>query len=347
MVDGLERAAGGDALEALRADAALQAAACLGQHLLGAETERHLLEGLHPFGRLAFGHGRAALLGQVLGDGAEITLRRSGHGRLHLFAGKIAVQGGRGPAARGHGPHHRGGAGDRVAGGVDAGKRGALVRVGVDEAALVHADPAAKALCLPAAHLTDGHKGAVEFQGEGLRALGHHRPGDAARVRLAGHGGHALDLPEHAALAAEGDHLGGVDQAHTLLDGLAHLLRVGRDVGRVEPADQAHLCAQAGQRPRQVKGRVAVADHRHAAGQAGEPLPLAAGEEGQAALDTVEILAIDAHAPVVPGAGGQEHAVVFPGEPVQVRGQVDSRIGGKNHAHALDQADLAVKDGAR
>ena len=79
----------------------------------------------------------------------------------------------------------------------------------------------------------------------------------------------------------------------------------------------------------QVKGGVAVANNRNLTGDGLQSFPLLAGKKGETAFHTLEVFSGNTEFAVLPGAGGDYHAVIFFGKSGQAGAEINRFVGSK------------------
>ena len=228
---------------------------------------------------------------------------------LYALSGQISVDSRGSSNAGSHGVYHSRGAGDRITCRVESGQGGPLQRIGCDTTPLGYSKWSLGA-CAEAADLANGNKGKIKVHVPWRHLFINNRPGDALFIRGAGLRSPAFKGLEAAAVAVKRSDLGTVFDGDALFERFPYFFFVGWDLFLAEPGNHGNLSAKTGKGSGQVKGRVAVTDDRCLLVCEGVVLPLSAGEEGEASLNSVEILSGDSEFAVSPAADGQKGGVV-------------------------------------
>ena len=254
--------AGGHALHALGADAAVEAALRLPLGLFLGIALGDLLEGAAAILRRQVGHHLPDLAFLVLGDLAPalVGLLALAAALLHIQALEVAVDGLRRLDAAAHRLHRDPGAGVHVARREDAGPGGFV-------SGFIHFDVApagqldAAGLERPLGRfLADGRDDHVHRQLEGL-ALDGHRPAPARGVGLAQLHLLAEEAGDLAVSAGDGlQRRGQVNHLDAFAQGLLHFVLEGRHLFPGTAVDDGHVRPQPDGAAGHVDGHVAAAD---------------------------------------------------------------------------------------
>ncbi len=338
------------ALAAASADVAAQAAAGLLANRVFRIAQLHLLKGGAPAVHVQQRHFRP--FEDHFGGGGHLDVAHPATAHRHRRgfglgqAVEIAVDGLGGPLAAADGFHHGGRAGDRVAGGENAGN-GGLHADGVHLDGVspgpIHSLHLGHALLVhPLADGADQHVG-LHDEFAALDGAGRFPVGAFHRHQL---GPQALE-PGGFALPAHQLHGHGEEvEVDALLLGLLHLFHVGGHFGPGSPVGDGHLpAAQPQGRAGRVDGHVAAAHHHHLVAR------LAAVAQGGAAqqLDGVQgaviVLAGDVELVGLVGADGEEEgleALFF--EVRQGHVLAEAGVEAEFHAQVFQHAHFPVDD---
>jgi len=138
--------------------------------------------------------------------------------------------------------------------------------------------------------------------------------------------------------------LPGAEDFHPLVPGSLHFLRKSGDKRFGKPGENSRLRTHSHQRPCRIKSGIAVPDNGHSFAKVVDFIPIQAGQKGDAAFDSVELLPWNSQFAVSPGTGSDNDSGKALLEVFQPRGKIDGGIGQDMNSQLPDDPDFFIQN---